>query len=111
MTDIEEEEEITFVNEFECTDCGEELTLLQLKGKYMTVKSMSVPAITGAGLGSIGSGIAAFGTAISGTLPFAAVGALLGGAGVYVMGDTKDTLQCPECEADLHIRDEEQSQQ
>ncbi|WP_430505687.1 hypothetical protein [Haloparvum sp. PAK95] len=102
MTDIDEEE-ITFVNEFECADCEEELTLLQLKGKYMTVNSMAVPALTGAGLGSIGSGIAAFGTAISGTLPFAAVGALAGGAGVNVMGDTKDSLQCPECESDLHI--------
>ena len=110
MTDIEKDD-ITFVNEFECTDCGEDLTLLQLKGKYMTVKSMSVPALTGAGLGSIGSGVAAFGTAISGTLPFAAVGALLGGAGVYVMGDTKETLQCPECEADLHIKTKDHTHQ
>lgn len=110
MTEINEEE-ITFVNEFECSDCEEELTLLQLKRKYMTLKSMAVPAITGAGLGSLGTGIAAFGTAISGTLPFAAVGALAGGTGVYVMGETKDSLQCPECESDLHIRDEDHPRQ
>ncbi|UPV99957.1 hypothetical protein M0R88_15750 [Halorussus gelatinilyticus] len=98
------EDEITFVNNFDCNDCGEEITLLQLKGKYMTVKSMAVPALSGAGLGSIGSGIAVFGTAFSGTIPFAAVGALAGATGVYVMGDTKDTLQCPECEADLEFK-------
>jgi len=102
MADIDENE-ISFVNEFDCDDCGEEITLLQLKGKYMTIKSMAVPALSGAGLGSIGSGVAAFGTAISGTLPFAAVGALAGATGVYVMGDTKNTLQCPECEADLEF--------
>jgi len=106
MADIQEDE-ISFVNNFDCNDCGEEITLLQLKGKYMTVKSMAVPALSGVGLGSIGSGIAAFGTAISGTLPFAAVGALAGATGVYVMGDTKDTLQCPECEADLEFKNGE----
>jgi hypothetical protein len=110
MTEINQDE-VTFVNEFECTDCSEEITLLQLKGKYMTIKSMSVPTGLGLAGGSIGSGIAAFGTAISGTLPFAATGALLGGSAVYVMGDTKDTLECPECEADLKISDDDHPRQ
>lgn len=94
MTEIDEED-ISILNEFSCSNCEEDITLLHLKGKYMTVKSMSVPALFGAGGYSLGgsAGIAALGTATTASWPLAAVGALVGGSAIYVAGATKDSLQ------------------
>lgn len=98
-------DEVSILKTFDCNSCGEEITLLQLKGKYMTVKSMAVPTLVGAGGYSLGgyTGVAALGTAISGSLPFAAVGALVGASAVYVAADTKESLQCPECDSNIDI--------
>lgn len=99
------EENTSILNEFSCASCEENITLLQFKGKYLTIKSMSVPALFGAGGYSLGgsAGIAALGTATSASWPLAAVGVLVGGSAIYVAGDTKDTLQCPQCESNITI--------
>lgn len=39
MTD-ESDSELSVINTFDCESCGEEIQLLHLKGKYLTVKSM-----------------------------------------------------------------------
>lgn len=100
-----DERNTSILNEFICDSCETEITLLHLKGKYMTVKSMSVPALFGAGGYSLGgsAGIAALGTATSASWPLAAVGALVGGSAIYVAGATKDSLQCPECESNIDL--------
>lgn len=100
-----DEDDISVINTFECNSCDEEIKLLHLKGKYMTVSSMAVPALFGAGGYSLGgsAGIAALGTATAASLPFAAVGALVGGSAIYVAGATKESLKCPECESDLEV--------
>jgi hypothetical protein len=97
--------EISVINTFDCESCGEEIKLLHLKGKYLTVKSMAVPALFGAGGYSLGgsAGIAALGTATAASWPLAAVGALVGGSAIYVAGATKDSLQCPECESNIEL--------
>lgn len=98
-------EEVTLLNEFECTDCGEEMKLLHIKGKYMTVSSAAVPALFGAGGYSIGgsAGLTALGTGIAASWPAAAVAALLGSTAVYVAGATKESLKCPECDSDIEV--------
>ena len=98
-------DEISPVDEFDCQNCNEEIQLIQLKGKYLTIPSAAAPALFGAGGYSVGSsaGIAALGTAWSASWPFAAIGALLGGTAVYVAGDTRDSLECPECESSLDV--------
>ncbi|WP_302080605.1 hypothetical protein [Salinibaculum rarum] len=104
MTEIEEEE-VSVINTVDCGSCGEEITLLHLKGKYVTIKSMAVPALFGAGGYSLGgsAGIAALGTAWTASWPLAAVGALVGGSAIYVAGATKDSLQCPDCEVEIEV--------
>ncbi len=93
------------MNELTCENCNEDLAILHLKGKYMTVESMAVPALFGAGGYSLGgsAGLAALGTATAASWPFAAVGALVGASAVYVAGATKDSLKCPDCEASIEV--------
>lgn len=98
-------EEVSVINTFDCEDCEEELSIVHIKGKYMTVGSGLVPVLLGAGgykLGGV-AGIAALGTATTASWPLAAVGALAGGTAVYVAGATKDSLQCPHCESDITV--------
>lgn len=99
------EKDISILNEFSCNSCGGDITLIQFRGKFMTVKSMSVPALFGAGGYSLGgsAGIAALGTATTASWPLAAVGALVGGSAIYVAGATKDSLQCPKCDSNMEI--------
>jgi hypothetical protein len=75
MTEIDEED-VSVINTFDCNNCREEITLLHLKGKYLTVKSMAVPALFGAGGYTLGgsAGIAALGKAAAASWPFAALG-------------------------------------
>ncbi|MFC4357979.1 hypothetical protein ACFO0N_08470 [Halobium salinum] len=88
-----------------CSSCGKEITLIHIRGKYMTIKSTAIPAA----LGSIGyslggsAGVAFWGTAYTASWPLATVGVLAGSSAVYVAGKTKDSLQCPACESDLEI--------
>jgi hypothetical protein len=99
------EEEVSVLNQFDCASCGEDVSVIHFKGKYMTAGSAIVPALFGAGGYSLGgsAGIAALGTATTASLPLAAVGALVGGSAVYVAGATKESLKCPHCEADIEI--------
>ena len=99
-------EEVTLLNEFECKNCDEDLKLIHLKGKYMAVSDVAVPALFGAGGSSLGgsAGLTALGGGIAASWPAAAVGALLGGTAVYVAGATKDSLKCPECDSDIDVQ-------
>lgn len=96
---------ISPVDTFDCQNCNEEIQLVKIKDKYVTIPSTVAPVLFGAGGYSVGSsvGIAALGTAWSASLPFAAIGTLLGGTAVYVAGDTPDSLECPECESSLDV--------
>lgn len=98
-------EKLSPISSFNCEECNEEIQLIEFKGKYMTIHSAAAPALFGAGGYSLGSsaGIAAFGSAWAASWPFASVGVLLGGTAVYVAGDTKDSLECPECESSLDV--------
>lgn len=100
-----DDDSIKLINEFKCGNCGEELKLIHIKGKYMAVSSVAAPILFGAGGYSIGGsmGLTALGTGIAASWPVAAVGALLGGTAVYVSGATKDSLRCPECDSDLDV--------
>jgi DNA-directed RNA polymerase subunit RPC12/RpoP len=104
-----DDEEITLLNEFECSDCGEELKLIHLKGKYVAVSDAAVPALFGAGGYSLGGsvGLTALGGGIAASLPLAAVGAFVGGTAVYVAGETKESLECPECDSNVEIQQTE----
>lgn len=93
------------IDKFDCQNCDEEVQLVKVKDKYVTIPSTVAPVLFGAGGYSVGSsvGIAALGTAWSASLPFAALGTLLGGTAVYVAGDTRDSLECPECGSLLDV--------
>lgn len=99
------EEDVSIINDFNCEDCGEEVYILHIRGKYITAGSGIVPVLFSAGGGYLGqsAGIAALGTATTATWPLAAVGALAGSTAVYVAGATKDSLQCPFCESNIRV--------
>jgi len=88
----------------ECPNCGKKVHAYRVKKGRVMVTTTGGLVTAGVG-GAIGSvfGIATAGLGWTATIPFGAVGLVIGSGLGYIVGDQLDDTYCPNCEETIKL--------